>query len=493
MNQDIDYIYTKSVFDRLEKVIIKNTSLPGYFVVDGYDYWQFYRQRVFEDIKEFSRTQTLLPETPQSLVGFLKDSVLHVSMLLMGLFTYGIALVFRKRILIYGIDRVNSKHGSDFRMASVYDFLEQNHISYSELLHTIPGKHVLQNLLVRKRTALYLETCDWLYGMCIRLRVIKPYPVFDPQAMQIPTCAPHERVFIQKTIARYVYQIGVSRFKVALLAFLFRYAPFTTLYAIDDARYYHEILLAARLGGLKSYAFQHGHFTKYHVGWLRNGTQCGITIHPDELLVWSGYWKDELLRLGSATPENAIKVGGGKVLPIMHSNEHKVLSELITVLIPYETSCPKKEVASYIEDMLHSKRIRIIFKLRPDLEESVQLSEYGLDGIQDSHFMTTKDVSKYINEVDMVAGVYSTFLYDMIAIGKRVVMLETSSDYGEGMCIHDLADVLKKNADIYKTLKGIQDIPQESIEKRREKLVDPKMSLMDTLQIIAKERNVIKK
>ncbi len=103
MKQDIDYPHAKRIFDLLEKVVINSVPLHLYFVVDGYDYWQFYRQRVFEETKEFTRTLTSVPETPKSISVCVKDSAVYTCMFLFGLCAYTIAYMCRKRVLIYGM------------------------------------------------------------------------------------------------------------------------------------------------------------------------------------------------------------------------------------------------------------------------------------------------------------------------------------------------------------------------------------------------------
>lgn len=495
MKQDVNYSYTKDIFDRLEKVTIDGVSVPSFFVTDGYDYWQFYKQRIFEDIKEFSRARITQPEAPQPFRGDVKDFFVNLVLFIVSFIALLKIFITNTRVLVYSIDRVNSSFKSDFRLEPLYDFLYTYHIAHTELFHTIPSRQTLHNIKERRRVSLFLKTSDWLYQMGIFFRLYTTPQVPNPNSIDVSQFQKDEQDFVRWIIVRYVQQINFSHFKINFLSRIFRIVKPKALFLIDDARYYHEVLLAAKLAGVQSYALQHGHFTKYHVGWLRDDTQSGNTVAPDVLLVWNMYWKNELMRLRSAIPESSIIVGGEKVKKKLRhvSTTQDKRTDLVSVLIPYETSCPKTEVTEYINRMLNHPQIRVIFKLRPDIDSKVQLREYGLETCTSLQFSTCIHIEDCIDDIDIVAGVYSTFLYDMIAYGKPVVILETSSDYGEGMQIHGLADTLRMGEVTVKTLMRIRSISPICIEERKQKLLGARIYLEDTLRAIAEENNLLKK
>jgi len=299
--------------------------------------------------------------------------------------------------------------------------------------------------------------------------------------------------FVKRIVKHYVHQTNVSIFKIKALKHIFSLTNLKTLFAIDDVRYYHEIILACKFNDIKTYAFQHGHFTKYHVGWLRSDLFKGEIDTPDFMLVWSPYWMNELMRLNSVFTSQSIIVGG------VYENISRLTNGLtkknqsrITVLVPYETSCPKSTVALYIKKMLECPHVEVIFKLRPDFSKEQQLAEYGIKEQFHEHFGVITDVRDVISEVDIVAGVYSTFLYDALAYTKRVLIFKTMSDYGDGMISNGLADRLDFEEDICFKLNKIKSMPEDIITKRMEKLYGEKdVLLLDTLYKVGVENKLM--
>jgi len=282
-----------------------------------------------------------------------------------------------------------------------------------------------------------------------------------------------EQKFVRLIIEKYVRKIKRSIFSIKLLTKILTSTKIKVLFALDDARSYNELILACKLSGITTYALQHGHFTKYHVGWLVDSSVViGNVSSPDFILVWSSYWKKELIRLGGIFDPGQIIIGGVKV-KINFENKGQsdnVKNKNINILIPYETACPKSEVAEYINKLLDCPNVHVFFKLRPDISQEIQLKEYELEKTFNERFEVISDIKECIKKVDIVAGVYSTFLYDMIAYDKRVVILDTSSDYGEGMIINSLADRLSSKGAICKRLDEIVDIPNAEIDKRKKRL-----------------------
>ena len=490
MKQDISYTYSKNLFDRLSKITIDGVSIHTYFEHEGFDYWQFYKQRIFEDIKVFSRAKSEVEIVKTPLGVQLKDFVVNSILLMSSLVTFFSIVLQRKQILVYAIDRVHKPFESDFRLNALYRFLNENNLVYSELFHTVLGQQALSNLYTRKRLAMYLEAGDWLHHVLTSCGLVKSFNRNSIRSIDLTSFEVAEQGFVKALIMKYARQVYVSHFKIRLMSRLFRLSRLKVLFAIDDARYYYEILHAARCAGVATYALQHGHFTKYHVGWLRTEEQVGTVVFPAKLLVWSSYWKNELVRLGSAIPEDLIQVGGEK--SAMGGEEIQRSSvKIITVLIPYETSCPKTEVAHYINRMLACPNVRVVFKLRQDIERMTQLTEYGLETVNHERFIVVTEIADIIGGVDIVAGVYSTFLYEMIAYGKQVVILETSSDYGEGLHINELADVLRSGDNIGDALIRIQQVSNDIIQKRKQKLLGDRLLLQDTLIDIARQNKLL--
>lgn len=426
-----DYAYTRAFLKRLNAVSYKGVPLQNSFWYEGYNLWHTFQQLLFEDIKHYSTTRThKAPRVPR-----LHAVRYGASGLFMGLLSLGALMklfVFRTPVLVYTIDRATSVFRSDFRLSELYRVLHDKHSNYVECMHTIPGREMYARAFKRRRFALYLEFFDFLFFVISFFKRVKKEDV-SADDLDLSVFSEEERDFAYHLITQYIQRTERARFKITWLRMVLKRLHLKVLFLIDDVRYNQELILAARHAGVRTIALQHGHFTRYHVGWLWDASFEGRAISPDTFLVWSEYWKEELQKLGTHFHPESIRVGGMKQVPSEKNAENtrldrRVGSE-ITVLIPYETACPKHEVAEYIKALGVCEHIRVVFKLRPDKDADEQCAEYGLtDG--DEHVVVIKDVSEVAHGVDVVVGVYSTYLYDMVAQGVPAGILKTSSDYG---------------------------------------------------------------
>jgi hypothetical protein len=206
------------------------------------------------------------------------------------------------------------------------------------------------------------------------------------------------------------------------------------------------------------------------------------------LFVWSRYWKEELLSLGTYFPEESIVVGGAKApAAAVATAPGRAPGRGVTVLIPFETDAPHREVADYVREMVRCPAVSVILKLRPDVPPEEQLRQYGFD--RSWGVATVTDNSQALRITDLVAGTYSTFLYDMVLEGKPVCLFKTSLDYGESMVVNGLASRLDRDApDLCGQIRAAVDTPTESLEARRQRLQGPSAArLPDTVRALASE------
>lgn len=456
----VDLAYAKTFLERLNTIVASNEELKRSFEYDGYSWWQCYQQLIFEDIKEFSK---------HGYSGSVSSTVVvRIRSMLLGLWLVFVSLLgslwfiaSRQKVVIYSVDSDTTKYHSDFRIISIYDVLKEESISYTEIFHTISRYAMVPRYFKRARLATYLESTNVLFFLFkpFFAKVEIPPSLFDVQIFETK----NEHAFACFLFKRYLAMTRVSRFRVRIYNLLFRCSNARVLFSIDDTRYYHEVLLAAKQSRISTYALQHGHFTKYHVGWLHSGVSVK-NVTPDVLLLWSEYWKKELLRLGTYfKPEQLVVAGlSSRSAPVT-----SVASPVKMLLFPYETIAPKAEVIPYLRAVLACKDARVIFKLRPDIPADTQLLAYGLEGERSENLIITTDITAYLSQITAVVGVYSTLLYELLALGKCPVLLKTTWDYGEGMIVHGLAEQLDfSSGPICSQLEAIQSLSAAELYRR---------------------------
>lgn len=426
--------YELDLFERFEKVLVDGKPISGHTLFKDTPLWHRFYQFVFDsDIKQFAKTKSYeLYKKEIVTLSQKKFSAIVASIFFIFINMLGILWMFivRPKVLVFSVDKVSDKNTkSDFRLSGIYAVLKKNKISFFECFHTLVGRDFFVHLFKRRRLGLYLESLDVIW-YAIRLFRIKPsYEVTNILGTS------EEAAFIRYTVNKYFALKGMLEFRKAVLCFIVKYSGVKIVLGIDDVRHYHELLEAAKDSSIPSVLVQHGHFTKYHVGWLARNTYADMRyIKADKLLVWNSYWKEELLRLNSVYKKEDIEISGypdKKASVLFKEKDGK-----INILIPHETDAPKEEVLAFIRELAGCENVQVYFKVRPDHTIKSQVEEYS------ENVETYAKVVSSLKSVpfpDFVCGVYSTFLYDVGLLGVPILHMETSMDYGEGMVSNSLA------------------------------------------------------
>lgn len=316
-------------------------------------------------------------------------------------------LVMRPQILVYSPDIVGASERFDPRVLGLRRALQVGQVSFGEILHTIPGKRFYHNLIRRRRVAWYLEAgkaLPWL------LRLVKP----------------------------------------------------KQLWILDDLRYWHIIIQAARNAKIQVYAFQHGRFYPH----------MPVTDEmPTQYFVWNDYWRSRLIALSPFFSRHAdrIAVGGRSSVsvPLMFPKPHGHM----TVLLPFEASAKPPEIRPYIEKLLAVPDTVVIFKLRPDHSRMAQTAPYDLDGLHAGDRLRVATVlsETELADINVVLGTYTTMLYEMIEIGKPVGILKTSTTQAEDLLDEHLAELVNMSDDMGMQIRRLLSIPENVLRERAKK------------------------
>jgi len=473
-NSYLDYKYALDVLSRFNRFVERDTSLAKKFEYHGYNFLQTYQQSMFGDILSWSQTKNTDNVQPKStLIIGVKTLFLALVTILFSFLSVLWLVVSRRKNIIFSLDKTNGSYQNDFRTNYLYTAHKEKNLPYFEIIHTVLGRNMIKNLFARKRFALYLEGADFLVSPLVLMekRKIANMHIYIDEKL----FSAEEKELVHKLYTKYASSTVISKARVLFFRIILKISNVRNIYAIDDVRSINELVLASEVEGVSFTALQHGHFTKYHVGWLTMTKLRGKVPRPDTLLVWSEYWKQELLRLGTYFTPLQLVVSGEKSLCVPVD---KIQDDKISVLLPYEKNAPKAEVLRYLETLLEYPDIDLYFKLRVDEDKQSQIEEYGLVPHL-AKIILVRDIHEVLPRIDVVIGTYSTFLYDMVALEKPVLVLETSIDYGNGMIENNLADKLSKSTDnIYKTIKDTAEISHVELKKRREKLVGEQSILL---------------
>lgn len=478
MEHYANYQYSLDLFSRINTWVEKNPSLAKHFLYRNYSMWQTYQQPVFADILLWSKdknTQSFIHR--HKVFEGIKILVFGVFACTVSFVAILMAIIKRKKIGLFTGDKVSGQYHNDFRINSLYEAVIETQTPYVEVVHAVMSFQVVKNFFKRKRFVIYLETIDLFSFFFVRF--YKLYFSRKSKRYSLDEFSPEERHFIRVLLSKYASFMFVSKRRTDFFRILFSVSFIQSFFSIDDVRHYNEVVLASLFTRVSFYAVQHGHYTKYHVGWYRATHHAGDVIKPTAIIVWSEHWKNELLRLKTYFTSDQIIIGGNKDIP---SFVTPIQSEMITVLMPYETQAPKHEVFEYVKKILAVPNVRLVFKVRSDHDTDEQVHEYGLTDLHEK-IVVTDTIKEMMSEVSLVIGTYSTFLYDMVAHGIPVLMLRTSINYGEGMVTGGFAQYVSIDDSFDDILKENAELSLECRKERRNKLIgDEKLMLKQTIK-----------
>lgn len=462
--------------EKVYSLRVLGKELGNYLVLGRYNLTPSYATRTLFDVYK----------PPTSYAGEQKEKtarsteILAQAVLLVVSCCALLKLIFwRSRVVVYSSDFVSSTEDNyDARMSTAYKVLRARGISFVECFHT--NVAFIPHLLKRRRVALYLEAIDVVFSILHKLGLLRVYDFTEAE----PTwqgVTETERNQIRRILTAHSLWLVLSDFRVRVLSRVFRLTGIKVLLAMDDPRHNRELILACRRAGIETIELQHGAFTKYNLGHIGFSWLEGEFVFPDRLLVWSDYWKRELINFGSYIPDSVIQVGGWDLAAKDGPRKPYRDGEPLGILVPYETAAPKGEMSEFITSLQQSNSsARIYFKLRRDRGRQEQLDEYGLK--EGARLTCIDDVTPILSLIHVSVGMYSTLLYQLIAEGIPVGILQTNFDYGERLISNGLAYPLSLGDPkrLVSELKTIAKTPPEQIRSAQSKLFGDKPKSMYT-------------
>lgn len=484
------FSYALDRLQKLNRVIADEPHLRKRFIIDGHDFLQAYQPSLLFDLKGYYEGR--MPTMQLSGGTTPRGAFVRLLALMVSLLAWCGSIVRRTQVLVFSADKTSSKYKGDFRLNGLYDFLASRRISFTEIFHTILGHQFVSSLWQRRRLGIYLEGLDFFYVLALKLGLLGKDSLYLSRSLDLHEFGQEAEV-MRRLIRKYADYTDRNRWRVAVLTVLLKFSSAKILLTVDATRDYNEIILACHRSGIRSFAFQHGAYTKYTVGWLRM-SNLGTTVKPNTLFVWSRYWKDELLRLGSYFGVQDIAIGGDPKSLGFHPEKSvspKTEHEGINILLPYEAGAIKSEVNVFLKRFLSCSKVKIFFATRADMSAKRQIVEYGIDPDKEPRLIVLTTSRVDLRQIDLVAGTSSTILYEMVMAGKPVAYLNTNLDYSIGMVETDLVEVLnKEDSDMCARLEQIKNTNPSILIERRNRLCEDWGNLEEVLTGIIKQNGI---
>lgn len=214
------------------------------------------------------------------------------------------------------------------------------------------------------------------------------------------------------------------------------------------------LISACKELNIKVVEFQHGTMGKYHLGYSFPNNSS-IPYFPDEIHVFGQFWADDtplpLNQVGFKVQGfsyfkkqielfNSIKKVNNQIVVISQGTIGKQLSEIIYKLA--------KEHPQY----------NILYKLHPG-EYNRWRNDYPIlnSAILLDNFQVidnnSKNLYEYIYQSEFLVGVYSTVIFEALAIGCNTILLDLAGiEYMEYLIKRDIVKCVRNSEEIHNTI-----------------------------------------
>ncbi|MEK7531798.1 MAG: hypothetical protein AAB545_02640 [Patescibacteria group bacterium] len=479
MKQDIPYAL--DLLKRINGITINEAPIYSFFSKyyngDAHSFWASQMFSLFGDIKAFSAEKNF----EKFLSGEMKNTFLHFLKYTIALCTsFVISMLFLLkvkmrgyRVLVYSPDKLKKGTNKDPRLFQIYPVFDEEKISYGEVIHTLLNREFLENLFKRKRLVFYLESLSLPFFF---LRNRKKEEKYRNELLKASLAhfSKEELPFVHYILEKYLKRCLLSEFRIAFFSRMLREGGVKELLTIDDARYANELIVGARMSGVKVSMFQHSNFD-YFYGL--DALPPSLYAFHDTFFMWNDYW---LARIQELSPlfsfhKSRLKIGGRMYEYAPKIRGHTpALKEELTILIPYEVNVDKSEIREFLQKVLSCPGTKVLFKVRADMPLEKQANEYGIDSKGNdrrTQVLTTLSDEIYAS-VHLVLGVYSGLLDEMVERGIPVVLLKTSyplmNDLSAGGMTGSLS--IEEN-NMCEKLRSVVQVSQTELLSRRERFM----------------------
>lgn len=490
------YDYARDLLGRVNSVRVQDRMLSGVFnfsdpglVVSLWSFQQFFLMREIGDFAKRSghsgalATKSMDKQVQRSLVNLL----LRFWAVAISLITICRALLLRVPILVYSVDKLDKFTRRDPRLAQIYTKLEQGNVRYTGIVHSLLGREFLSNSLLRLRPVIYLEAVDAFYPIFKNRYKERKYRRLVAE-LKLDEFSEDERAFVRGLLKHCVSRCLLSEFRVRVFLKIFSWSSLRAFISIDDIRHANELLLAAHIAGVTSYVFQHSNFD--YLSGL-DTLPPETYIFPDHFYVWNTYWLKRIPELSPlfAHYRDRLRIGGRANGYVTKEALFKGGSDgRMTILLPYEVNVDKREILPYIEQLVAHPDTKILFKTRSDMSSDTQVAEYLISGyVKGGKIEVVTHLSDdALRDVDVVLGVYTTFLDEMIERGKPVGVFTTSYPVFNDLARSGIAGTVHLHRDVYEQVKVLSKTSKENLLRNRGVFLEGGGSIPETVRSILK-------
>ena len=217
---------------------------------------------------------------------------------------------------------------------------------------------------------------------------------------------------------------SLRRFKVNYYLYLFLFKKLKPKEINIVIAYAHgDVVKAAKDLGIVVNEFQHGTFSKYHLGYSFPDRKKTLDYFPDNLLVWNDYWK-ELIEL-PIKKEN-IKIKSFQYLEIekiKYMQNKKIKNSLVIIS---QGAISRKLSKIILDNFSFFEHMEVNYKLHPGEYERWEENSFLVELNKKENVTIVFDVNLYhlLSVSECQLGVFSTALYEGVEFGCKTILAD---------------------------------------------------------------------
>jgi hypothetical protein len=387
--------------------------------LDGLYYWIIIRYKLFNIICE----KLGLYEAAHNVKNRKVDKLLAIPRYIVNSITKNPLVGKQRDILIFDHPRKSLVDGEyvDIYTDSLIKEFRKNEMDFEVIEEDFLRQHLSNNKYSNRK---YLDFY-YLYSIKKRLLYSPSYNYETSKMISIIENKVQDKLSLSLDIERLVLkECKIFQLRYDFYSLILKKKQPKKIYSVVSYGFL-PLIAAAKAEGIKVIEIQHGNISKYHLGYsYPNVSLNELTYFPDELFLFGDFWKgssyfpiseDRLHSYGFPSLESKLK-------------QFKIDKKNKQIVFLSQGSIGKELFSFSLDVAKVLKGYKIIYKLHPG-EFGRWKDEYPkVNEMTDtSNFMVVENeinLYKLLAESEYHAGVYSTAIYEGIALKSKPILVD---------------------------------------------------------------------
>jgi hypothetical protein len=335
----------------------------------------------------------------------------------------------RPKVLIFTGDKFDQGKDYDFRMKYIYEELRSRKINFVEFIRSLESwPLVLRHILKRKRAVVYPEAIKFL-GELMGKFSLSGHTISPPSDIE----GDSEKLFKFRAASLYISRTRGDVWTIRIINLLVKLLGIKSAFIAATTERNLHTFIGCKLNHIPVIGIMHGTSFKDYCTHDYLPTFNGQkTLSVDKYGVWSEWWKEYYAKNSSIHTPNQLIVSG-PMRPLQDVNKECKTSKsscgnVLKVLWISEQLAAPEEVLPYLEELLKSDNIRVVYRFRPyrDMFQNWILQNrpelLGLKNVS----ISDGSLQDAICNSDVVVGSHSTAVMESVIHNIQPILFWTN-------------------------------------------------------------------